>query len=106
MYDRMFTAEEVQRLVQAATAPLLAAQVHLLQVLIGRLLALYLNLARPHHRHRQRTMCLQQALAPDTASELDQLFEEAAKYMDEPSLAPDPAEDLVIEEYVPGSLST
>ena len=47
-----------------------------------------------------------QALAPDAATELDQLFEEAAKYMDDPPHPDNLAEDLVIEEYVPGSLPT
>ena len=47
-----------------------------------------------------------QALVPDAATELDQLFEEAAKYMDDPPHPDNLAEDLVIEEYVPGSLPT
>ena len=54
----------------------------------------------------QRLLKTQQALAADSPSELYQLLDEAAKYMDDPSLAPDPAEDIVIEEYVPGSLPT
>ena len=133
MYDRLFTAAEVQALAPAADAPVLDAETRVLQVLIYRLLARGPALARPRNRRRgaavrrrHRSMLLQQssaichaadvlqrllktqsALGPDTASELDQLFEEAAKYMNDPSLAPDPPdEDLVIEEYVPGSLPT
>ena len=133
MYDRLFTAAEVQALAPTSDTPVLAAEVRLLQVLIYWLVARGPALARPRNRRRgaavqrrQRTVLLQQiaaichavdvlqrllktqqTLAPDTASELDQLFEEAAKYMNDPSLAPDPPdEDLVIEEYVPGSLPT
>ena len=132
MYNRLFTAAEMQALVPAATAPILDAEVRLLQVLISRLLALGPALARPRNRRRgaavrrrQRTLLLQQiaaighavdvlqrllktqqALAPDAATELDQLFEEAAKYMDDPPHPDNLAEDLVIEEYVPGSLPT
>ena len=132
MYDRMFTAAEIQALAPTSDTPVLAAEVRLLQVLIYRLLALGPGLVRPRNRRRgaavrrrQRTVLLQQiaaigracdvlqrllksqrALGPDAASELNQLLDEAAKYMDDPSLAPDPAEDLVIEEYVPGSLPT
>ena len=128
MYDRMFTTAEMQALVPAADAPILDAEVRLLQVLISRLLALGPALARPRNRRRgaavrrrQRTALLQQfaavcravdvlqrllktqrALGPDAASELNQLLDEAAKYMDDPSLPHDPAdEDLVIEEYDP-----
>ena len=126
MYDRMFTTAEMQALVPAADAPILDAEVRLLQVLISRLLALGPALARPRNRRRgaavrrrQRTTLLQQfaavcravdvlqrllktqrALGPDAASELNQLLDEAAKYMDDPSLPSDPPdEDLVIEEY-------
>ena len=132
LYDRLFTADEVQALMQAATAPALDAEIRVLQVLIRRVLALGLDPAPPPGRRRggagrrwQRTMLLQQiaavgraadvlqrllktqqALAKDSPSELYQLLDEAAKYMDDPSLAPDPAEDIVIEEYVPGSLPT
>ena len=132
MYDRLFTATEMQALVPAATAPVLEAEVHLLQVLIRRVLALGPTLLRPPNRRRgaavrrrqhtvllqqiatichavdvlQRLLKTQQALAADSPSELYQLLDEAAKYMDDPSLAPDPAEDIVIEEYVPGSLPT
>ena len=49
----------------------------------------------------QRLLKTQQALAKDSPSELYQLLDEAAKYMEDPSLAPDPAEDPVIEEYDP-----
>ena len=132
MYDRLLTAAELQALAPASDTPALAAEVRLLQVLIYRLLAWGPALARPRNRRRgaavrrrQHTVLLQQitaigracdvlqrllktqrALGPDAASELNQLLDEAAKYMDDPSLAPDPAEDLVIEEYVPGSLPT
>ena len=132
LYDRLFTADEVQALMQAATAPALDAEIRVLQVLIRRVLALGLDPAPPPGRRRggagrrwQRTVLLQQiaavgraadvlqrllkaqqALAADSPSELYQLLDEAAKYMDDPSLAPDPAEDIVIEEYVPGSLPT
>ena len=132
LYDRLFTADEVQALMQAATAPALDAEIRVLQVLIRRVLALGLDPAPPPGRRRggagrrwQRTVLLQQiaavgraadvlqrllktqqALAKDSPSPLFELLDEAAKYMDDPSLAPDPAEDIVIEEYVPGSLPT
>ena len=132
MYDRLFTATEMQALMQAATAPALDAEIRVLQVLIRRVLALGLDPAPPPGRRRggagrrwQRTVLLQQiaavgraadvlqrllktqqALAKDSPSPLFELLDEAAKYMDDPSLAPDPAEDIVIEEYVPGSLPT
>ena len=48
----------------------------------------------------------QRALGPDTASELDQLFEEAAKYLDNQPLPADPPDDIEIKEYVPASLPT
>ena len=55
----------------------------------------------------QRLLKTQHALAADSPSELYQLLDEAAKYMEDPPLPADPAdEDLVIEEYVPGSLPT
>ncbi len=128
MYDRLFTAAEMQALEPADTAPVLEAEVHLLQVLIRRVLALGPTLSRPPNRRRgaavrrrqgavlfrqiaaichaadvlQRLLKTQQALAADSPSELYQLLDEAAKYMDDPPL---PA-DQVIEEYVPGSLPT
>ena len=127
MYDRSFTAAEMQALAPAADAPVLAAEVRLLQVLIYRLLALGPALARPRNRRRgaavrrrqgtvlfqqiaaigracdilQRMLKTQRALGPDAASELNQLLDEAAKYMDDPSLAPASPDDLVIEEYDP-----
>ena len=127
MYDRLFTADEVQALLQAATAPVLDAEIRVLQVLIRRVLALGLDPAPPPGRRRggagrrwQRTVLLQQiaavgraadvlqrllktqqALAKDSPSPLFELLDEAAQYMDDPSLAPDPAEDIVIEEYSP-----
>ena len=132
MYDRLFTADEVQALLQAATAPVLDAEIRVLQVLIRRVLAISPDQSQSRSRRRggagrrwQRTVLLQQiaavgraadvlqrmlktqqALAKDSPSELYQLLDEAAKYMEGPSLAPDPAEDIVIEEYVPGSLPT
>ena len=123
VYDRLFTAEEVQSLEPADSAPVLDGEIHALQVLIWRVLAIRPDRAQPRGRRRggadrrwQRTVLFQQiaaigracdilqrmlktqrALAPDGPSELDQLLDEAAKYMDNPS----PPEDLVIEEYDP-----
>ena len=127
MYDRLFTAAEVQALLAAASAPVLDGEIRVLQVLIGRVLALQPDRAQPRGRRRggagrrwqrsvlfqqiaavgracdvlQRLLKTQRALGPDAASELNQLLDEAAKYMDDPSLAPAPAEDIVIEEYTP-----
>ena len=127
VYDRSFTAAEMQALTPAATTPVLEAEIRLLQVLMYRLLALGPALARPRNRRRgaavrrrqgtvllqqiaaichaadvlQRLLKTQQALAKDSPSELDQLLDEAAKYMDDPSLAPASPDDLVIEEYDP-----
>ena len=128
MYDRLFTADEVQALMQAATAPVLDGEIRVLQVLIRRLLALGTARARPRGRRRggvgrrrpravlfrqiaaigracdvlQRMLKAQQALAKDSPSELYQLLDEAAKYMEDPSLLPDElAGDPVIEEYDP-----
>ena len=124
MYDRLFTADEVQALAQVDTPPALDAEIRVLQVLIRRVLARGPALARPRSRRRgaavrrrHRTVLLQQiaavgraadvlqrllktrqALAADSPSELYQLLDEAAKYMDDPSL---PTEDPVIEEYDP-----
>ncbi len=133
VYDRLFTAEEVQSLLEAASAPALAAEIRVLQVLIWRVLALQPDRAQPRGQRRggagrrwqrtvlfqqlaaigracdvlQRLLKTQQALAKDSPSELYQMLDEAAKYMEDPSLEPDPpGEDLVIEEYVPGSLPT
>ena len=70
MYDRLFTAAELQALAPAADAPALAAEVRLLQVLIYRLLALGPALAHPRNRRRgaavrcrQHTVLLQQIAA-------------------------------------------
>ena len=127
VYDRLFTADEVQALLQAATAPVLDGEIRVLQVLIRRVLAISPDQSQSRSRRRggagrrwQRTVLLQQiaavgraadvlqrllkaqqALAKDSPSELYQLLDEAAKYMEDPSLAPDPAEDPVIEEYDP-----
>ena len=127
LYDRLFTAAEVQALLAAAAAPVLDGEVRVLQVLICRVLAIQPDQTQPHGRRRggarrrwqrtvlfaqiaaigracdilQRLLKTQRALGPDTASELKQLLDDAAKYLDDPSLAPDPAEDIVIEEYDP-----
>ena len=127
MYDRLFTAAEVQALLEAASVPVLDGEIRVLQVLIWRVLALQPDRAQPRghrrggaHRRWQRTVLFQQiaaigraadvlqrllktqrALGPDAASELNQLLDEAAKHMDGPSLDPDPAEAIVIEEYDP-----
>ena len=113
LYDRLFTADEVQALMQAATAPVLDGEIRVLQVLIRRILALGPARARPRGRRRggvgrrrpravlfrqiaaigracdvlQRMLKAQQALAKDSPSELYQLLDEAAKYMEDPSLA-------------------
>ena len=127
VYDRLFTAEEVQALLEAADAPVLAAEIRVLQVLIWRVLALQPDRAQPRGQRRggarqrwqrtvlfqqlaaigracdvlQRLLKTQQALAKDSPSALDQLLAEAEQYLDDPTLDP-PDEDLVIEEYVPG----
>ena len=132
VYDRSFTAAEMQALTPAATAPVLEAESRLLQVLISRLLALGPALARPRNRRRggagrrrqrtvpfqqiaaichavdvlQRLLKTQRALGPVTASELNQFLDEAAKYLDNRPLPADPPDDIVIEEYVPGSHPT
>ena len=108
MYDRMFTAAEVQALAPTSGTPVLAAEVRLLQMLIYRLVARGPALARPRNRRRgaagrrrPRTVLLQQiaaichavdvlqhllktqqTLAPDGTTELYQLLDEAAKYLD------------------------
>ena len=104
----------------------------MLQVLICRVLAIQPDQAQPRGRRRggarrrwQRTVLFEQIAAigracdilhgcsrrnapsaPDTASELDQLFEEAAKYLDNQPLPADPPDDIEIKEYVPASLPT
>ena len=125
LYDRTFTKEEVQRLVQAATAPLLDEEVRLLQILIRRFVALGYDPTPPQGQPTvrqqqraaliekitvvgravdvlQRTLKTRQVLAADSPNELYQLLDEAAKYMNDPP----PHDDIVIEEYVPGSLPT
>ena len=120
LYGRTFTKEEVQRLVEAATVPLLDEEVRLLQVLIRRFVALGYDPTPPQDqptvRQQQRTALIEkitvvgravdvlqrtlktrQVLAADSPNELYQLLDEAAKYMDNPP----PPEDLVIEEYDP-----
>ena len=128
MYDQSFTTAELQTLEPAPGAPVLAAEIRVLQALICQVLAIRPDRAQPRSRRRggarrrwqrtvlfqqiaaigracdilQRLLKTQQALAKDSPSELYQLLDEAAKYMDDPSLAPDPPdEDLVIEEYDP-----
>ena len=114
VYDRLFTAEEVQALLEAASAPVLDGEIRVLQVLIWRVLAIRPDRAQPRGRRRggagrrwqrtvlfqriaaisracdvlQRLLKTQQALARDSPSELDQFLDEAAKYLDDPSLAP------------------
>ena len=125
LYDRTFTKEEVQRLVDAATAPLLDEEVRLLQILIRRFVALGYDPPPPQGQPTvrqqqraaliekitvvgravdvlQRTLKTRQVLAADSPNELYQLLDEAAKYMNDPP----PHDDIVIEEYVPGSLPT
>ena len=120
LYDRTFTKEDVQRLEQAATAPLLNEEVRLLQILIRRFVALGYDPTPPQGQPTvlqqqraaliekitvvgravdvlQRTLKTRQVLAADSPNELYQLLDEAAKYMDNPP----PPEDLVIEEYDP-----
>ncbi len=132
MYDRMFTAAELQALAPTSDTPVLAAEVRLLQMLIYRLLAWGPALARPRNRRRgaavrrrprtvllqqiaaigracdvlQRLLKTQRALGPDAASELDQLFEEVEKYIKDPPHPDDLPDDIVIKEYVPGLLPT
>ena len=117
MYDRTFTKEEVQRLVQAATAPLLDEEVRLLQVLIQRFVALGYDPTPPQGQPTvrqqqraaliekitvvgravdvlQRTLKTRQVLAADSPNELYQLLEEAEKYMEaEQALAGQPADE-------------
>ena len=132
MYDRMFTAAKLQALAPATDTPVLAPEARVLQVLIYRLLARGPALARPRNRRRgaavrrwQRTVLFQQiaaigracdvlqhllktqrALGPDAASELDQLFAEAEKYIKDPPHPDDLPDDIVIKEYAPGLLPT
>ena len=109
VYDRIVTKQDVQRLVQAATAPLLDEEVRLLQVLIQRVVATGYDPTPPHGQRRaaptvrrrqraalienitvvcravdvlQRTLKTRQALASDSASVLFQLLDEAAKYLE------------------------
>ncbi len=117
LYDLLFTAAEVQALEQAADAPVLDAEARLLQVLIRRLLAIDPDQAHPPGRRRggagrrwqhtlllkqaaaigraadvlQRLLKTQQTLAKDSPSELFQLLDEAAQYMENP---PPPDEQL------------
>ena len=121
LYGRTFTKEEVQRLVQAATAPLLDEEVRLLQVLIQRVVATGYDPTPPQGQQQdaptvrqqqraalmeklavvgravdvlQRTLKTRQALASDSASALFQLLDEAAKYMAaEQALAGQPADE-------------
>ena len=109
LYGRTFTKEEVQRLVEATTAPLLDEEVRLIQALIQRVVATGYDPTPPHgqrraaptvrHRQRaalienitaacravdvlQRTLKTRQALASDSASALFQLLDEAAKCLE------------------------
>ncbi len=115
VYDRLFTADEVQALLQAASASVLDGEVRVLQVLIRRVLAIPPDQAQRRGRRRggagrrwqrsvlfrqiaaigraadvvQRLLKTQQVLAKDSPSELYQLLDEAAKYMDDPPLPPE-----------------
>ena len=115
VYDRMFTAAEVQALAPTSGTPVLAAEVRLLQMLIYRLVARGPALARPRNRRRgaagrrrprtvllqqiaaichavdvlQRLLKTQRALGPDASSALNQLLDEAAKYLDNRPLPAD-----------------
>ncbi len=122
VYDRTCTKEEVQRLVQAATAPLLDEELRLLQVLIQRVVATGYDPTPPPGRQQdaptvrqrqraalleklavvgravdvlQRTLKTRQALASDSASALFQLLDEAAKYMEDPL----PPADQLADEH-------
>ena len=128
MYDRLFTAEEVQALEPAASAPVLDGEIRVLQVLIWRVLAIRPDRAQPRGRRRggaarrwQRTVLFQQiaaigracdilqrmlktqrALGPDAASELDQLLDEAARHMEaEQSLAGQPPDEYGDQGLLP-----
>ncbi len=130
LYGRTYTAEEVQQLTQADDAPLLAAEVRLLQVLIQRVVAPgYPSARRQHHRRRgaavrrrqrakrldtlatvgraldvlRRLLKDRQALAPESESALFQLLDEAAKYMDDP---PPPADALDEKGAPPSDMPT
>ncbi len=134
LYGRTFTADEVQRLVQAATAPLLDAEVRLLQVLIQRLANYGEDPALPEARRRagasvrqrhramliekltvvgravdvlQRTLKTRKALATDTASALYQLLDEAAAYIeDDPPPAEQPPDEHGDQGALPSDIPT
>ena len=118
LYAWSFAVHERQRLAHAAAAPLFDAEVQLLQVLIQRLLATDHRWGSRRGRQRRgalvrqrqqaqvaaqltligraidvlrRTIVARQALAPDTASELMQLLDEAAAHMNDPTYQDDPA---------------
>ena len=134
LYGRTFTADEVQRLVQAATAPLLDAEVRLLQALIQRLANYGEDPALPEARRRagasvrqrhramliekltvvgravdvlQRTLKTRKALATDTASALYQLLDEAAAYIeDDPPPAEQPPDEHGDQGALPSDIPT
>ena len=126
LYGRTYTAEEVQQLTQADDAPVLAAEVRLLQALIQRVVVAGRPPARRQRhrrrgaavRRRQRTQELdtlgavgraldvlrrllkdRQALTPESESALFRLLDEAAQYMDIP---PQPT-DAYAEKGAPPS---
>ncbi len=128
LYDWTFTTAEVQRLAQAATAPVLDAKVRLLQVLIQRVVATDPDSARPRPWRRggaagrrrqravrleklaavgravdvlQRTLKTRQALAADSPSELYQLLDEAAAYMEDAPAPADHGGQSASEEHDP-----
>ena len=129
MYDRLFTADEVQALLQAATAPVLDGEIRVLQVLIWRVLAIRPDRAQPRGRRRggaarrwqrtvlfqqiaaigraadvlQRMLKTQQVLAKDSPSPLFQLLDEAAQYMDIPPLPAEQPADADDEQGAPPS---
>ena len=121
LYGRTFTAEEVQLWTQtaqtAAEAPVLAAEIHLLQVLIARLIVSPPGRTRHRRRRRaggavqrrqhgklrdtlaavshavdvlQRALKTQHALTPAAKSTLFQLLDEAAPYIQDQPAPYDP----------------
>ena len=130
LYGRTFTKEEVQRLVEATTAPLLDEEVRLLQVLIRRFVALGYDPTPPQDQPTvrqqqraaliekiavvgraidvlQRTLKTRQVLAADSPSELMQMLDEAARHMEaEQSLAGQPPDEYGDQGLLPSSPPT
>ena len=127
LYGRTFTKEEVQRLVEATTVPLLDEEVRLLQVLIRRFVALGYDPTPPQDQPTvrqqqraaliekiavvgravdvlQRTLKTRQVLAADSPSELIQMLDEAARHMEaEQSLAGQPPDEYGDQGLLPSS---